>query len=278
MKPGSLNFAGRILNLDRPLIMGVLNTTPDSFSDGGRWLDLGRALTHALDMVAAGADIIDIGGESTRPGSDPVSADEELSRVIPLLERLRVESDVPVSVDTSKAQVMREAVRAGAGMINDVYALQSEGALAAAAELQVPVCLMHMGGSPRTMQLAPAYDDVVEAVTSFLRGRIVASEEAGVASKAIVLDPGFGFGKTLQHNMELFQAIPRLCALGYPLLVGISRKSMLGQIAGKPAQQRMPASIVAAVLAARQGAAILRVHDVGETADALKVAAALAPR
>ncbi|HLF31216.1 MAG TPA: dihydropteroate synthase [Xanthomonadales bacterium] len=273
-----MNFAGRILNLDRPLIMGVLNTTPDSFSDGGRWLDLGRALTHALDMVAAGADIIDIGGESTRPGSDPVSADEELSRVIPLLERLRVESDVPVSVDTSKAQVMREAVRAGAGMINDVYALQSEGALAAAAELQVPVCLMHMGGSPRTMQLAPAYDDVVEAVTSFLRGRIVASEEAGVASKAIVLDPGFGFGKTLQHNMELFQAIPRLCALGYPLLVGISRKSMLGQIAGKPAQQRMPASIVAAVLAARQGAAILRVHDVGETADALKVAAALAPR
>lgn len=257
--------------------MGVLNTTPDSFSDGGRWLDSGTALTHALDMVAAGADIIDIGGESTRPGADQVSADEELSRVIPLLERLRAESDVAVSVDTSKAQVMHEAVRAGAGMINDVYALQSEGALAAAAELKVSVCLMHMGGNPRTMQLAPTYDDVVETVTRFLLGRIEASLAAGVASQAIVLDPGFGFGKTLQHNIELFQAIPRLCALGYPLLVGISRKSMLGQITGNPALQRMPASIVAAVLAARQGAAILRVHDVSETADALKTVAALLP-
>ncbi|MGH8033688.1 MAG: dihydropteroate synthase [Lysobacterales bacterium] len=278
MKPGSLQLAGTVLQLDRPLLVGVLNTTPDSFSDGGFWLDCDSALVHALDMVAAGADIVDIGGESTRPGAEPVCTDEELDRVIPLLLRLRAESDVPVSIDTSKPEVMREAVRAGASMINDVNALRSEGALEIAAEFRVPVCLMHMGGDPRTMQLAPEYGDVVDEVTQFLLGRVAACQAAGIDRSAIILDPGFGFGKNLQHNIELFQAIPRLCKLGLPLLVGLSRKSMLGQITGKPANQRMAASVAAAVLAVGLGATLVRVHDICETADALKVFAALSSR
>jgi len=270
-----LNFAGKVLTLDRPLIMGVLNATADSFSDGGRWLNTDAALRHALGMVAAGADLIDIGGESTRPGAGSISAEEEISRVIPLIERLRAETEVPVSVDTSKPQVMREAVRAGAGMINDVYALQNEGAIEAATQLQVPVCLMHMLGRPRDMQKAPAYADVIAEVCGFLLSRAETCQAAGIPASAVILDPGFGFGKNLQHNIDLFRAIPRLCALGFPLLVGVSRKSMLGAITGKPVHERMVASVVAAVLAARYGASILRVHDVAATVDALKTAAAL---
>lgn len=278
MKPGSLILPGAELQLDRPLIMGVLNTTPDSFSDGGRWLNLESALAHALEMVSAGADIIDIGGESTRPGADPIPINMEIDRVIPLITRLRTESDVPISIDTSKPEVMREAVHHGAGLINDVNALRSMGAMEQAASLQVPVCLMHMGGEPRTMQESPQYGDVVEDVTRFLLDRVSACEAAGIARTSIILDPGFGFGKTLQHNIELFRALPRLCNLGFPVLVGLSRKSMLGRITGRPATERMPASIAAAVLAVIHGASLVRVHDVSETADALRVLAAIFPR
>lgn len=278
MKPGSLILPGAVLQLDRPLIMGVLNTTPDSFSDGGRWLNLESALAHALEMVSAGADIIDIGGESTRPGADPIPINMEIDRVIPLITRLRTESDVPISIDTSKPEVMREAVHHGAGLINDVNALRSMGAMEQAASLQVPVCLMHMGGEPRTMQESPQYGDVVEDVTRFLLDRVSACEAAGIARTSIILDPGFGFGKTLQHNIELFRALPRLCNLGFPVLVGLSRKSMLGRITGRPATERMPASIAAAVLAVIHGASLVRVHDVSETADALRVLAAIFPR
>jgi dihydropteroate synthase len=255
--------------------MGVLNLTPDSFSDGGRWQDSAAALDHALAMAAAGADIIDVGGESTRPGSNPVSTDEEIDRVVPFIERFQARSDIPVSIDTSKPEVMRAAVTAGAGMINDVYALRAEGAVATAASLGVPVCLMHMQGEPRDMQKNPVYRDVVTEVADFLKARADRCRAAGIASHDIVLDPGFGFGKTLQHNLALFQALPQLCALGYPILVGLSRKSMLGAITGREVDARLAGSVVAAVLAARRGVSILRVHDVAETLDALKVAAAL---
>lgn len=275
MRTRFLNFAGKVLTLDRPLVMGVLNATADSFSDGGRWLDTDEALRHSIAMAAAGADLIDIGGESTRPGAGSISAEEEISRVIPLIERLRAETDIPISIDTSKPKVMQEAVRAGAGMINDVQALQNEGAIDAAAKLQVPICLMHMLGRPRDMQKAPAYADVVAEVCAFLLSRAEKCQAAGIPASAIVLDPGFGFGKSLQHNLELFHALPRLCALGFPLLIGVSRKSMLGAITGKPVHERTYASVVAAVMAARYGASILRVHDVAATVDALKTAAAL---
>jgi dihydropteroate synthase len=277
LTPDILNFSGRAAGQARPLIMGILNATPDSFSDGGRWLHPEQALRHSLGMAAAGADIIDIGGESTRPGSGSISAEEEIDRVIPLIERLHAETDIPISIDSSKPEVMRAAVQAGAGMINDVYALQNSGATETAAELKVPVCLMHMLGKPRDMQRAPAYADVVGEVSEFLLSRAEACRAAGIPAGAIVLDPGFGFGKNLQHNLALFQAIPRLCKLGYPLLIGVSRKSMLGAITGSPVDRRMSASVIAAVLAARNGASILRVHDVGETIDALKTAEALAP-
>jgi len=257
--------------------MGVLNVTPDSFSDGGRWLNPDQAVLHARAMAAAGADLIDLGGESTRPGSESVDPDEELQRVIPVLERLHAELDVPVSIDTSKPRVMREAVRAGAAMINDVFALQAPGAVDAAAELKVPVCLMHMGGKPLTMQQNPEYADVVHDISEFLLARVEACLSAGIAHDAIVLDPGFGFGKSLEHNIELFRAIPRLRELGFPLLVGVSRKTMLGTLTGKPVRERTLASVVAAALAALKGADILRVHDVEQTADALKLLAALAP-
>jgi dihydropteroate synthase len=256
--------------------MGVLNATPDSFSDGGRWLDLDEAVRRAADMAQAGADIIDIGGESTRPGSLPVSTEEEIARTVPLVRRVKAELDVAVSIDTSKPEVMQAAVDAGADMINDVFALQQPGALEMAARLHVPVCLMHMRGAPRTMQAAPQYQDVVSEVSSFLLGRVSACQAVGIPGDAIVLDPGFGFGKTFLHNVELFRAIPVLCQLGFPLLVGISRKSMLGEITGKKVHERMPASIAAALLAVQLGAAIVRVHEVGETVDALKTAAALA--
>ena len=256
-------------------VMGILNATPDSFSDGGRWVDRDRALRHALDMAAAGADIIDVGGESTRPGARAVDVGEELDRVVPLIEAIVAETDVTVSVDTSKPGVMEAAVRAGAAMINDVRALRGDGALAMAARLSVPVCLMHMQGEPRDMQVDPRYDDVVAEVGEFLVARARACEAAGIPGDHILLDPGFGFGKSLQHNIELFRALPRLRALGYPLLVGISRKSTLGALTGRPVEERLAGSVAGALLAARSGADVVRVHDVAETVDALKVAEAL---
>ena len=260
----------------RPLVMGIVNVTPDSFSDGGRFDRPGAALVHALQLVEEGAEILDVGGESTRPGAVPVGLDEELERVIPVIERLRAETDVAISIDTVKPEVMREAVTAGVGMINDVLGLRAEGALATASALHVPVCLMHMQGEPRTMQKDPRYADVVEDIRVFFQERLQACRDAGLDDSLVVLDPGFGFGKTLEHNLELLARLDRLRDLGRPLLAGISRKSMLGTITGKsdPAR-RVAASVAAAVLAAGRGAAIIRVHDVDETVDALKVVAAM---
>lgn len=255
--------------------MGVLNVTPDSFSDGGQWREKPAAVQHALEMQDAGADVIDIGGESSRPGSLAVSLQQELDRVIPVIETISAQLSVPVSIDTSKPEVMRAAVAAGAGMINDVYALRQAGALDAAAELAVPVCLMHMQGEPRGMQEAPLYADVVAEVQSFLLERAQKCQQAGVLQRNIVLDPGFGFGKTLQHNVELFHALPDLAATGYPILVGLSRKAMIGQLTGTQMPDRMPGSVTAAVLAVLQGAVIVRVHDVAETRAAFAVSTAL---
>ena len=266
-----LDCGGRPLDLTRPRVMGILNVTPDSFSDGGAHLALDAARTHARDMVAAGADLIDIGGESTRPGAAAVSVQEELDRVIPVIEALHAEVGVPLSIDTSKPEVMRAAVSAGAGLINDVRALRAPGALATAAGLAVPVCLMHMQGEPRTMQSAPVYADVVAEVVDFLAARVAACEAASIARGRILVDPGFGFGKTLAHNLALLAGLDRLTALGLPLLVGVSRKSMLGAITGRAVSARLAAGLAAAVLALERGALILRVHDVAETADAVAV-------
>jgi dihydropteroate synthase len=251
--------------------MGVLNVTPDSFSDGGRYAARASALRHAERMVADGAAIIDVGGESTRPGADDVSEQEELDRVIPAIEAIRASVDTPVSVDTSKPRVMREAVAAGATLINDIYALQADGALAAAVELQCPVCLMHMQGQPRTMQKNPYYGDVVRDVAQFLRERVAKCREAGLGENLIVLDPGFGFGKTPEDNIELLANLRQLHDLGMPLMIGVSRKSTLGVITGREVGERLAASLAAAVLAVREGAQIIRAHDVAETVDALKV-------
>jgi dihydropteroate synthase len=258
-------------------VMGVLNATPDSFSDGGLWSDPQQALRHALEMVEDGADIVDVGGESTRPGARPVGLQQELDRVIPVIEGIAAESDVTISVDTSKPEVMRAAVAAGAGLINDVFALRGEGALEAAAALAVPVCVMHMQGQPGDMQQNPRYDDVVGEVEAFLFQRASACRAAGIPADRILIDPGFGFGKTLQHNIALFHALPRLCAAGYGVLVGVSRKAMLGALTGRASGDRLAASVTAALLAARYGAAVVRVHDVAATVDALKIASALAP-
>lgn len=254
--------------------MGILNLTPDSFSDGGLWTDPDTALRHALEMISQGADIVDVGGESTRPGADAVPLQEELDRVIPVIERLARETGTPVSVDTSKPEVMREAAAAGARMINDVCALRQEGALETAAQLGLPVCLMHMQGEPRSMQDEPQYADVVAEVGAFLAGRAQACLDAGIPGGDIVVDPGFGFGKTVSHNLELLRGLPRLKRLGYPVLAGLSRKSTLGVITGRGTGDRLAASVAAAVLAVQNGASIVRVHDVGETSDALKVLAA----
>lgn len=270
-----MDFGGRLLKLDRPRIMGVLNLTPDSFSDGGDWLAAPDAVRHALKMVEQGADIIDVGGESTRPGAAAVSTQQELDRVLPVIEALVAQLDVPISIDTSKPEVMRAAVAAGVGMINDVYALRLEGAPSMAASLSVPVCLMHMQGEPRVMQDNPVYADVVAEVKQFLLQRADECEKQGIKRHNIVLDPGFGFGKTLQHNIDLFRALPELVATGYPLLVGVSRKAMIGKITGRDMGDRISGSVTAAVLAALAGAAIVRVHDVAETCDALKVVTAL---
>jgi len=263
------------LPLTRPLLMGILNVTPDSFSDGGQHSSLSAALTHAEAMLKAGADILDIGGESTRPGAPTVPVEEEIARVVPVLRAL-TSFDVPLSIDTCKPEVMRAALDAGVDMVNDIAALEGEGALAMLAASSAGVCLMHKQGNPQTMQVAPHYDDVVAEVASYLRERAAEAEAAGIARERILLDPGFCFGKDVEHNATLFKALPQLIAeLGYPQLIGVSRKSMLGQITGRPVGERMVASVTAAVLAAQAGAAVLRVHDVAQTVDALKVWQAL---
>lgn len=254
--------------------MGVLNVTPDSFSDGGAYFDRERALDHARAIWADGADVIDVGGESTRPGANPVSESDELRRVIPLVDTLAREGML-VSVDTMKPAVMRAALAAGAGMVNDVRALQEPGALETVAAGNAAVCLMHMQGSPRTMQQAPDYRDVAAEVRSFLRARARACEQAGVAEDRIVLDPGFGFGKTVEHNCALLASLPDLVAEGYPVLAGLSRKSMLGSLTGRPVGERLAASIAAALAAIARGAALVRVHDVRETVDAIAVWSAI---
>ena len=263
------------LRIDQPAVMGVLNVTPDSFSDGGRFAAAEEAVRHAVQMADAGAAIIDVGGESTRPGAAEVGEQEELDRVLPVVEAVRRETDVPVSVDTSKPGVMRDAVAAGAAMINDVFALQADGALEAAAELQVPVCLMHMQGTPRTMQREPRYDDVVAEVSEFLAARVRKCTEWGLPEDLVVIDPGFGFGKTPAHNVELLANLRQLQAVGRPILIGVSRKSTLGEISGRDVNRRLPASLAAAVMAVAAGASIVRAHDVPETVDALRVAEAI---
>ncbi|MCW8944670.1 MAG: dihydropteroate synthase [Sedimenticola sp.] len=260
------------VDLNRPRVMGILNVTPDSFSDGGRFISHDVALKRALAMVAEGADILDIGGESTRPGAPAVGVQQELDRVIPVIQSIVSELPVPISVDTNKAAVMREAVAAGAGLINDVMALQGEGALAAAKELNVPVCLMHMQGSPRTMQQNPQYSDVVADVKVFLSDRIQACIRAGIPRERLLLDPGFGFGKTLAHNLILLRQMDQLKSLNLPLLVGISRKSMIGTVLDDaPVDQRLYGGLACAVLAIERGAAIIRTHDIKPTADVIRM-------
>jgi dihydropteroate synthase len=254
--------------------MGVVNVTPDSFSDGGRYLDSGAAVAHARALVEEGADIVDVGAESSRPGARGISADEELSRLAPVLEGLR-DFPVPVSVDTARPEVIRAALAAGASMINDITALRAPGALAAVAPSGAAICLMHMQGEPRTMQKEPSYRDVVAEVAAFLEERVAAAGQAGIARERIVVDPGFGFGKTVEHNFELLRSLERIAALGLPVLAGWSRKSTLGTITGRPAGDRLAASLAAALLAVERGARIVRVHDVAATRDALKVLAAL---
>lgn len=277
-----LQFGDSALDLSQPRVMGILNTTPDSFSDGGQHYRNGRlcldlVLTRAQQMLNEGADIIDVGGESTRPGAAPVSEAEELERVVPVVEVLVRELGAIVSVDTSTPVVMREAAVAGAGMLNDIRALQRDGALDAAAATGLPVCLMHMQGQPTTMQESPRYREPVDDVKQFLRERVSACEQAGIARQRLVLDPGFGFGKNLNHNLELLRRLPEFAELGCPLLVGLSRKSMLGELLGRDVSERLPGSLALAMAAAERGASIIRVHDVAATADVLKVLRALKP-
>ena len=258
------------LDLSRPLVMGIVNVTPDSFSDGGHHLKTDAALNHAHQLVAEGADILDVGGESSRPGALPVNVQEELDRVMPVIEELRG-IPVPISIDTCKPDVMRAALAAGASLINDIDALQQSGALEAVAASDAAVCLMHKQGSPQTMQAQPDYADVVGEVKSFLLARIAATEAAGIARERIVVDPGFGFGKTLRHNLDLLRGLGKLSGLGVPVLAGLSRKSMLGAITGQDVDHRLHASVAAALIAVQHGAQIVRVHDVRATVDAIKV-------
>ena len=267
----TLDCNGRELRLDRARVMGIVNVTPDSFSGDGRAL-ADAAIAHGMKLAEEGADLLDVGGESTRPGAEPVSVDDEIARVVPVIEALAKRTELPISVDTSKPEVMRAAVAAGAGMINDVYALRREGALDAAAELKVPVVLMHILGEPRTMQDAPHYDDVVSDVRRFLAERIFACEMSGIDKKRIVADPGFGFGKTLEHNLALLANLDQLAALGVPLMAGLSRKAMVGTLTGREKHaDRAAGSAAAAMIAVQKGAAIVRVHDVAATRDALAV-------
>lgn len=271
--PGTLRCGKYNLRLDRPLVMGIVNITPDSFSDGGRFLAREQAIAHARRLIADGADLIDLGGESTRPGAPSAALDEELERVIPVLEAL-VGDGVPVSIDTQKPEVMRAAIRAGASMINDVNALQAEGAVEVCTDSEAALCLMHKQGTPQTMQAAPRYDDVLAEVGTFLQARARACENAGISRDRIVIDPGFGFGKTVEHNFTLLRELKALTQLGYPLMAGYSRKTSLGTVTGRPVNERLAASLAAALIAAQNGAAILRVHDVRETVDVLKVLSA----
>ena len=279
----TLDCAGRALKLDRTRVMGIVNVTPDSFSDGGDHASTDAAVAHALKLAAEGADLLDVGGESTRPGAQEVPLEEELRRVVPVIERLARQTGLPISVDTCKPEVMRAAVAAGAGMINDVYALRREGAMDAAAALGVPVVLMHMQGEPRSMQEAPDYDDVVGDVHRFLAERLFAAEMSGIAKKNLLVDPGFGFGKNTGHNLQLLAQLERFAELGVPVLAGLSRKRSIGELTGREVvSERVFGSVAAHLVAAQRGAMLLRVHDVAATVDALKVwnavAAVVPPR
>jgi len=262
------------LVLDRPLIMGVVNVTPDSFSDGGHFLAAGAAVDHARRLIDEGADLLDIGGESTRPGAAPVALEEERRRVLPVIEAL-AGAGVPLSVDTQKPELMCEAAAAGAALINDVNGFEASGTFGAAAGSDCAVCIMHKQGDPRTMQQSPRYSDVVAEVAAYLRRRAAAAEQAGITRERIVIDPGFGFGKTLEHNLALLNGLEAIAAAGYPVLAGLSRKSMIGALTGRPVGERVFGSVAAALLAAQRGAAILRVHDVAATRDVLAVLNAL---
>lgn len=269
-KPAELICGAYTLKLDRPLIMGIVNVTPDSFSDGGKFFSRDRAIDHALKLIAEGADILDIGGESTRPGSLSVELDEELQRVIPVIEALR-DKNIPLSIDTQKTEVMDAAMKAGASMINDVNALRAEGALEVAAKSGAGVCMMHMIGTPQTMQQLIDYVDVLYEVKNYLLARAHAAQQAGIAKNRIALDPGFGFGKRTVHNLALLRGLSSIVDLGYPVLAGLSRKSIFGELTGKLTAERVSASIAAAVIAGQNGASIIRVHDVAATKDALAV-------
>ena len=266
-----MQFGIHEIALTKPRVMGILNVTPDSFSDGGAHSSVQQAVDHALRMVEAGADFIDIGGESTRPGAPDVDLQEELDRTIPVVEALSAASNCVISIDTSKAEVMTQAVKAGAGLINDVRALQEPGALQAASRAQVPVCLMHMQGKPRTMQNSPQYADVVSEVAQFLIARANECEAAGIAKEKILFDPGYGFGKSLDHNYALVKYLPNIMALGFPVLVGMSRKSMIGNLLDRKVDERLAGSISLATIVAQMGAHIIRVHDVKETKDAVNI-------
>ena len=266
-----LNCNGKKLNLDKPQVMGILNVTPDSFSDGGHFNCIDTALAQAEQMINDGAVVIDIGGESTRPGAPDVCEREEISRVIPVLKAIKQRFDVIVSIDTSKANVMSEAIEQGAGLINDVRALQNEGCITAVAQSDVAICLMHMQGLPRTMQHAPHYDDLLTDISLFFQARVLACSKAGISKARLVIDPGFGFGKTLDQNYQLLAGLNTFEPLTLPILAGLSRKSMIGNLLNRELDQRLPGSLAAALIAAQQGAKIIRVHDVKETVDALKI-------
>lgn len=272
-----LDCAGRALDLRRTAIMGILNVTPDSFSDGGFFLSREQAVAHALQMAEDGADLIDVGGESTRPGAQAVTVQEELDRTIPVIEAVTKSVSLPISIDTSKPEVMRAAARAGAGFINDVRALSEPDALATAAGLKLPVCLMHMQGEPRSMQANPCYGDVVTEVRAFLATRVEAAMAAGIRRDRIVIDPGFGFGKTAEHNLELLRRLAEFRGLGVPVLAGLSRKSMIGKLLGLPVDQRVHASVALALAAVQNGATIVRVHDVRATREAIRTWEAVYP-
>jgi len=274
--PSIVDCAGKLLDLSQPKVMGILNITPDSFSDGGDFLSFDLAMKQAQRMVEEGVAIIDVGGESTRPGAQSVTEAEELDRVIPVIEGIAKNLAVPISIDTSKPNVMKAAVAAGAGMINDVQALRVSGAIEAVADLKVPVCLMHMQGKPRTMQEKPCYGDVLSEVKSFLSQRVNCCIAAGIPREQLLIDPGFGFGKSLDHNLVLLRGLQEFSGLGLPVLVGVSRKSMIGELLDEPADRRMFGGLAAAVLAAERGARLIRTHDVKPTVDALAVTAAIA--
>jgi dihydropteroate synthase len=267
-----LDCNGRPLTLDRPRVVGILNVTPDSFSDGGQFASVDAAVAHGLRLAEEGADMLDVGGESTRPGAADVAVEDELARVIPVIEQLVARTTLPIAIDTSKPEVMRAAVAAGAGMINDVYALRREGAMDAAAQLRVPICLMHMQGEPRSMQDEPHYADVVGEVHRFLMDRLFSCEMAGIDRRNVMVDPGFGFGKTLEHNLALLRKLERFADLGSGVYAGLSRKSMIGTLTGrKDPAERAAGSAAAALIAVQRGARMVRVHDVAPTVDALKV-------